>query len=68
MARRLRVGDKIRLRGKVWIVDMVNDSRAYILPLEKRHVELERPDGTPVEFEANERGLSISTYSDVEVL
>lgn len=61
---RLRAGQIIKYDLGLWRVDYVNNSRARIIPLAKRHVLLK--DGR--EFEAERGGVNISPRSFVELI
>lgn len=60
----LTAGQVIRYGDELWRVDYVNDCRARIVPLNKRHVHLN--DGR--EFDADRNGVSISPNSFVEIV
>src|SRR5687767_2315624 len=60
----LQLGQVIRLADALYRVDFVNDCRARITPLMKRHVVL--ADGT--EFDAQLRKLDISPNSVVQIV
>lgn len=64
--RRLRKGQVITLDGEPHKVTMVNECRATCVPLEKKAVIFERPNGTQVEFYARRDTKSISPYSEVD--
>ena len=60
----LSAGQVIRYAGSLWRVDYVNECRARIVPLAKRHVTM--ADGR--EFDAERTGTSIGPTSFVEVI
>lgn len=60
----LIAGQIIRYGRALYRVEYVNDCRAKVVPLAKRHVEL--PDGR--EFDADRSGVNISPNSIVEVI
>lgn len=60
----LRKGEIVRYGSSLWRVDYVNECRARIVPLAKRHVVL--ADGR--EFEAERGGVNISPNSLLEVV
>lgn len=62
MRRRLKVGDIVHLEDGDYVCDLVNDSRARCRPLVKRKAAfVDGRTGTPIEFEAEGRSISIGT-------
>lgn len=60
----LSVGMVVRSGGELYRVQYVNACRALLIPLAKVHVVL--PNGR--EFDASERGISISPRAAVEIV
>lgn len=60
----LQSGQVIRYDNSLWRVDYVNECRARIIPLVKRHVTL--ADGR--EFESEQRGVNISANAEVALV
>jgi hypothetical protein len=64
----LKTGQIIRYDSGLWRVEYVNESRARIIPLAKRHVTLHDKDGAERDFESGMRGANISPNSEVEIV
>lgn len=60
----LQPGQTVKMANALWRVDYVNDCRARLIPLGKRHVLLE--DGT--EFDTEGRAVNVSPNSLLEVV
>lgn len=60
----LQAGQVVRYDNALWRVDYVNECRARIVPLAKRHVTLN--DGR--EFDSEQRGVNISPNAEVPVV
>ncbi len=60
----MKVGQVVRYGDALWRVDYINECRARIVPLAKRHVIL--ADGR--EFDAERGGVNISPNSPLEVV
>lgn len=59
----LKLGQVVRYDKALWRVDYVNDCRARLVPLVKRHIEI---DGHA--FEGEQRGVNVSPNSFLEVV
>lgn len=63
----LQVGALYRHEGEVYRCVRVNACRARIVPVSKRrHVEVTRPDGDVVAFDAPGRAIDVSPFSLIE--
>jgi hypothetical protein len=71
----LQAGWVVEIDGKEYVVDYVNESRAYCLPLAKREVEIETDEVDDEtgekkkrKFGARERGVNIAPCAMVKIL
>lgn len=65
----LKQGQIIRMHtGGIYRVESVSESRAHIVPVEKRRVHLSDALGNERDFMATGRGIDISPNSEVEVI
>ncbi len=65
----LQAGQVIRYGQALWRVDYVNEFRARIVPLTKRHVVIKDDDGDEKRaFDSEQRGVNISPNSCLDVI
>jgi hypothetical protein len=65
----LQIGQVVRYGNGLWRVDYVNECRARIVPLGKRHVVILDDDGQEVKaFDAERKGVNISPNSGLDVV
>ncbi len=65
----LQAGQIVRYSQSLWRVDYVNECRARIIPLTKRHVVLLDDEGNEKRaFDSEQRGVNISPDSPLEVV
>lgn len=64
----LQSGQIIRYDNALWRVDYVNECRARIVPLQKRHVTLTDGREFESEFESEQRGVNISANAEVPIV
>lgn len=65
IGRELKVGEKVKFRGGVWIVTRVGNMGATIIPTEKTKKKFKTVE-REVEFESPGAGVLIATNSDIE--
>lgn len=64
----LFLGDVVYHDDQEWIVDLLSESRARLLPLTRKKREFETVGGKKVEFSAPESHISISPNSEIKVI
>jgi len=64
----LSVQQIVRVDGRPHRVAMVNECRAFCVPLAKKVVSIKPLVGKPIAFEKTERGVSIAPNSNLPVL
>lgn len=62
----LQAGQIVRYSQALWKVDYVNECRARLIPLIKRHIE--NGDSKVLNFDGEGRGVNISPNSELEIV
>ncbi len=65
---RLQPGHVVEFNGEEWIVTYVNESRARIVPREKKQITITTSEGLTANFQRHGGALDISPNSELRIV